>query len=212
MPKIIPAILTDNLETFKTQIKQMEGATDWVQIDVSDGIFVPQKTLAAEEIKTVITNLKYELHLMVTDPTTEIEKWYDLSNVKRIIFHFEAAKIPIAVIKHIEAYGFDAGVAVNPDTGLENLEALAYQADLILFMAVTPGKQGQKFIPETLNKIKEFKNKYPQMPVAVDGGVHQEEIKQLATLGVEYLDVGSEIFANPNPREHLKELQHLIYA
>jgi ribulose-phosphate 3-epimerase len=212
MSKIIPAILTDNLETFKTQIKQMEGATDWVQIDVSDGIFVPQKTLAAEKIKTIITNLKYELHLMVTDPTTEIEKWYDLSNVKRIIFHFEAAKIPIAVIKHIEAHGFDAGVAVNPDTGLENLEALAYQADLILFMAVYPGKQGQKFIPETLNKIKEFKDKYPQVPVAVDGGIHQEEIKQLAALGAEYLDVGSEIFAHSNPREHLKELQHLIYA
>lgn len=190
----------------------MEGATDWVQIDVSDGIFVPQKTLSAEEIKTVSTNLKYELHLMVADPTTEIEKWYNLQNVKRIIFHYEAAKIPLAVIKHIEAYGFDAGVAVNPNTGLENLAALAYQADLILFMAVYPGKQGQKFIPEILNKIKEFKNKYPRMPVAVDGGIHQEEIKQLSTLSVEYLNVGSEIFANPNPREHLKELRHLIYA
>ncbi|MBI5022882.1 MAG: hypothetical protein HZC05_01800 [Candidatus Magasanikbacteria bacterium] len=212
MPKIIPAILTDNLETFKTQIKQMEGATDWVQIDVSDGIFVSQKTLAAEKIKTVITNLKYELHLMVADPTTEIEKWYDLSNVKRIVFHYEAVKIPLAVVKHIEAYGFDAGVAVNPDTGLENLEALAYQADLILFMAVTPGKQGRKFIPDTFNKIKEFKIKHPNVPVAVDGGIHQEEIKQLATLSVEYLDVGSEIFAHSNPREHLKELQHLIYA
>lgn len=211
MSKIIPAILTDNLETFKTQIKQMEGATDWVQIDVSDGIFVSQKTLAAEEIKIVSTNLKYELHLMVADPTTEIEKWYNLPNVQRIIFHYETAKIPIAVIKHIEAYGFNAGVAVNPDTKLENLAALAYQADLILFMAVTPGKQGQKFILETLNKIKEFKTKYPQVPVAVDGGIHQDEIKQLTALGVEYLDVGSEIFAHPNPHEHLKELQKLSF-
>lgn len=211
MSKIIPAILTNNLETFKTQIKQMEGATDWVQIDVCDGLFTPQKSLDAEEIKTIATSLKYELHLMVSDPTSEIEKWYNLSNVKRIIFHYEAAKIPLAVIKHIEAYGFDAGVAVNPDTGLENLEALAYQADLILFMSVAPGKQGQKFILETLNKIKEFKIKHPPVPIAVDGGIHQEEIRQLTALGVEYLDVGSEIFSHTNPREHLKDLRRLSF-
>ena len=200
--------MTDNLEIFRAQIKQMEGATDWVQIDVGDGIFVPQKTLGAEEIKTIITSLKYELHLMVANPSLEIEKWYNLPNVQRIIFHYEAAKIPLAVIKHIEAYGFDAGVAVNPETGLENLAALAYQADLILFMSVIPGQQGQKFIPKTLNKIKEFKTKHPRVPVAVDGGIHEEEIKTLVGAGVEYLDVGSEIFAHANPREHLKELQH----
>ncbi|MEK7509039.1 MAG: hypothetical protein AAB568_04265, partial [Patescibacteria group bacterium] len=94
MLKIIPAILTDNLEVFRSQIKQMEGVTDLVQIDISDGLFTPSKTLGVEAVAGVETNLKYELHLMVKDPARAVEEWYILKNIKSIIFHYEAAKIP----------------------------------------------------------------------------------------------------------------------
>lgn len=210
MSKIIPAILTDNLGIFKNQIQQMEGIADLVQIDVSDGVFVSQKTLTAEEIKIVATPLHYELHLMAAHPSQEIEKWYDLLNLRKIIFHFEAVKIPMAVIEQIHAYGFQAGVAVNPATPLSDLQAIAIEADFITFMSVAPGQQGQKFIFETINKIMEFKKQHPQTPVEADGGLHEEEIKQLAQMGVEYLAVGSEIFRHSQPAMRLRELQNLI--
>ena len=208
--KIIPAILTDNLETFRLQIKQMEGVTDLVQIDISDGLFTPSKTLGAEAVAGVATGLKYELHLMVKDPARAVEEGYVLKNIKSIIFHYEAAKIPTAVIHQIKAYGFEAGLAVNPETPLTDFESYVYQADKILFLSVTPGKQGQDFNESVLGKIKELKSKHPEVPVEIDGGVHEVELKKLKEIGIEEIVVGSEIFTAPDPAARFKELCQLI--
>lgn len=210
MLKIIPAILTDNLEVFRSQIKQMEGVTDLVQIDISDGLFTPSKTLGVEAVAGVETNLKYELHLMVKDPARAVEEWYILKNIKSIIFHYEAAKIPTAVIHQIKAYGFEAGLAVNPETPLADFESYIYQADKILFLSVTPGRQGQVFNESVLEKIKELKSKHLEVPVEIDGGVHEAELKQLKWLGVDEVAIGSEIFAATNPAQKFKELNMLV--
>lgn len=209
MAKIIPAILSDNLEVFTTQVRALAKVTDWVQIDVSDGIFTPRKTLSAEEVKTVAVNLKYELHLIVKDPSRAIEEWYDLPNIRSVVFHIETAKIPAAIIEHIKSYGWEAGVALNPETPIEAVEAVAYEADKIMFLSVTPGAQGQAFIPAIIDKIKSFKIKHPSVPVAVDGGINEARIKELSALGVEELDVGSEILAAPDPAKRFQELSNL---
>lgn len=210
MPQIIPAILTDNIETFEKQLRQVEKFTEIIHLDICDNIFVPQKTISAEDIKNIKTTIQYAIHLMVQDPTSEIERWYDLPNIKRIIFHFETAKIPAAVIHHIEAYGFKAGVAVNPETTLEDIKAVGYQADLTLFLSVNPGQQGQKIIPEVIEKIKIFKVDHPNSPIAIDGGIHEEELKQLTDLKLDHIVMGSEIFSHSSPGEHLRELQKLV--
>jgi ribulose-phosphate 3-epimerase len=208
--KIIPAILTDNLDTFQKQIKQMEDVTDLVQIDISDGQFTPFKSLLADDARQVVTSLKYELHLMVKDPSAAIEEWYNIPNVSSVVFHIEAAKIPAAIIEHIKSYGWTAGVALNPETPIDAVEAAAYQADKILFLSVTPGAQGQTFAPAVLEKIKKFKSTHPQVAVSVDGGLHQAELKQLKELGVEEAVVGSEIFAAQDPSKRFLELEALL--
>ncbi len=209
MAKIIPAILSDNLEVFTKQARSLANATDLAQIDVSDGIFTPRKTLSAEEVKTVAVNLKYELHLMVKDPTRAIEEWYDLPNIRSVVFHIESAKIPTAIIEHIKSYGWQAGVALNPETPIEAVDAAAYGADKVLFLSVTPGAQGQEFQPAVIEKIKAFKLKHPNVPVSVDGGIHEAQIKELSALGVEELVVGSEILSAPDPAKRLQELSNL---
>lgn len=210
MSQIIPAILTGDPKIFERQLRQVEDLTDIVHIDISDGLFVPQKTITADEIRNIKTKTQFAIHLMVQNPSAEIEKWYNFPNIRRIIFHFEAAKIPMAMIEHIEAYGFKAGVAVNPETTLETLGGASYQADLILLMAVHPGQQGRAFIPETWDKIKAFKEKHPQTPLAIDGGIHEAELRQLLLLGVDYIVMGSEIFNHSEPGERLKELQKYV--
>lgn len=210
MTRIIPAILTDNLETFRSQIKQMEGVTDLVQVDISDGLFTPSKTLGAADVAGVVTDLKYELHLMVKYPARAVEEWYILKNIKSIIFHYEAAKIPTAVIHQIKAYGFEAGLAVNPETPLADFESYIYQADKILFLSVTPGKQGQVFNESVLEKIKELKSKHPGVPVSIDGGVREAELKKLKEAGIEEIAVGSEIFAASDPAKRFLELKALL--
>lgn len=210
MTQIVPAILTDNIEIFERQLRQVEKYTNVIHIDISDGIFVPQKTVTAEQVKSIKTNALLAIHLMVQDPTTEIERWYDFPNIKRIIFHFEAAKIPVAIIHHIESYGFQSGVAINPSTPLADIKAIGYQTDMTLFLSVYPGQQGQKFIPEVMEKIRDYKIEHPNAPITIDGGIHLEELKLLKNLNLDYIVMGSEIFNHPNPGEHLQELQKLI--
>lgn len=213
MSQIIPAILTDDPKIFEHQLRQVEGLTDIIHIDISDGIFVPQKTLGVEEIKAVKTDLKFELHLMVQNPAGEIEKCSQIKNVAKIIFHLEATKNPletIAVIKQIKENGWSTGLALNPETLLAEMAGYAYQIDFLLLMSVTPGRQGQKFIPEIIEKIKEVKNKYPELPLEIDGGIHQAELPKLVELEVDYIIMGSEIFSHKDPGGHLKEMQEMI--
>jgi len=209
MAKIIPAILTNNLETFQKQIKLMEGIADMAHIDVCDGVFVPEKTLSAEELAIVNTPLRFSVHLMVQNPTQEVEKWYKLPNISQLIFQLETTKIPAAVIEHIEAYGLKAGLAINPATALEELGGAGFMADMVLFLSVPPGKQGQPFNPEVIEKIRQFKITHPNTPVAIDGGVHLKELEMLKGLGLDYIIMGSEIFTHSDPAGHFQELQKL---
>lgn len=209
MTQIIPAILTDSKEILESQIHQIENFTDTVHLDIGDGIFVPRKTVKAEDIKATKIKTYLSPHLMVQDPLREVERWRDTPNIKDITFHLETAENALDVIQQIKANGWRAGIAINPETLPEEIGQSLSQADFVLFMSVYPGKQGQSFIPKVLEKIKIFKQKYPYTPIGIDGGIHQNELEQLLPLGLEFVIMGSEIFNHPNPGERLKELQKL---
>lgn len=208
--KIIPAILTDNLETFVNQLKLIEGLTDVVHIDIGDGLFVPTKTLEAEVIQTLPTKLKYELHLMVSRPSAEIDRWSQATNISRIIFHFETTPLPPLVIDQIEEGGRQAGLTFNPDTPLSAVEPYFSQVKYIMVMGVTPGRQGQAFVPATVTRVKEIKTRWPELTVTCDGGVHLDQLGPLKSAGADCLVMGSEIFTHPDPRAHLVELNKLL--
>lgn len=209
MAIIIPAILTDNKETLERQLKIIESVSELVQIDICDGEFVPNKTFDPIVLKEVATSVQYDLHLMVKNPGQVIEQLYDISNIRHIMFHIEPVKFPIAEIEHIQGYGHNAWIAINPETATEDIEGYVYQADGVLFLAVHPGKQGQLLLPDVLEKIKQCKIKHPTVRMGIDGGVKKEHIAHLKTLGVDEICVGSAVFAAADPTQAFKELQEL---
>lgn len=202
--QIIPALLTDDFETFRSRLKAVEPYFPLVQIDIADGEFVPVKNFAdPTSISRIKTSVQYELHLMVAHPLAYIEAWKDAPNVRRVIFHVESKDDPREAIERILFYGFDAGIALNTETKTNAIEPHLDRVETVLFLGVRPGRSGAPFIPETIDKIRNFinvtlslsKGNMGQRPkVAVDGGVSHETIPALKAAGAEVFCMSSELF------------------
>lgn len=194
LPLIVPAILTDNLAAFKEQLAKIDKHFSSIQIDVLDGIFLPNKTfLEREELKDINSEAYFELHLMVKDPISEITGWKEIDSVTSVVFHIEADTNPEECIKNIKQHGWKAGLALNPETSIEKIMPYVNMVDEILFMTVHPGQQGAPFLPEVLEKIKEFKKLGHNVICSADGGINKNTIKSVVDAGAEKLYVGGTI-------------------
>jgi len=202
---VVPALLTAKKEELQAMLDLCAKFTDFAQIDIMDGEFVPSKSISADELRLVKAPIGNEAHLMVKDPLAWLEPFKALSP-SRIIFHFEAVSNHERVIREIRRYGFKAGLAVNPQTKLNEFKALVPQVDCLLFMSVNPGFYGAPFIPDVLNKIKEFKNGFSDKAVGIDGGVKKENLQEIIESGVDYVCVGSAILKAPDPGAAYREL------
>lgn len=191
-PKIIPAILVPTFEQFKEQINRLEGIFDLAQIDVMDGEFVPSKSFEEIEKINEIENLPdLELHLMVKYPLAELEKWTNIKNIKKIIFHIESDNDPGQIINFARGKCWQVGIAINPETPIKKIMPYLEKINQILFLTVNPGKQGSPFLPEVGEKIKEFAKLDPRPLIAVDGGINAGNITEIKSWGVEIFCVGS---------------------
>ncbi len=194
IPLIVPAILTDNLAAFKETLAKVDGHFSSVQIDVLDGIFLPNKTfLERDELKDINSEAYFELHLMVKDPIAEIAKWKEIDSVTSVVFHIEADVNAEECIKIIKEHNWKAGIALNPETAIEKIMPYVNMVDEILFMTVHPGRQGAEFIPEVLEKIKEFKKLNLNVICSADGGINKNTIKSVVDAGAEKLYIGGAI-------------------
>ena len=156
--KVNVSILSNTLKPLDI-VKELDKTNaDAIHIDVMDGKFVDNKTWTTSEIikLTKYSNLPLDVHLMVNNPSKYIED-YAMLNTNNITFHYEAVKDVNKVINEIKDYGLKVGIAVNPDTDVKNIYDYLSNIDIVLIMSVYPGKSGQVFINETLNKIKELK-------------------------------------------------------
>lgn len=203
--KVVPAVLTDNPEALKEMLDVAEAFTDFVQIDIMDGLFVPSKSISAEDISQIKTGLKWEAHLMVNNPQSYIDDFVK-AGAHQIIFHYEATGSHIELIDKIHAAGVKAGVAINPDTSTTLLNPLMKKLDSVLFMSVIPGFYGSKFIPGVLDKIIGFRHKYPCVHIAIDGGIKEANILEVAKTGVNSVCVGSAVFCRESPAESYHRL------
>ena len=147
IPLIVPAILTDNFVTFKEQLAKISPHFSSIQIDVIDGIFLPNKTFSErEDLKDINSEAYFELHLMVKDPIAEISKWKEIDSVTSVVFHIEADANVEECIKHIRQNNWKAGIALNPETPIEKIIPYVNLVDEVLFMTVHPGQQGAAFV------------------------------------------------------------------
>jgi ribulose-phosphate 3-epimerase len=209
--RAVPAILTDDVKKLEKLVRQTETFTDYAQLDIMDGRFVPSTSVSCSDIARVKPDITWEAHLMVMNPETCLEDFRQ-AGAKKIVFHFQATPSPEKIISLIREKGMEVGLAINPEVPVSDITSLVSKIDSLLFLAVNPGFYGAKFIPEVLDKIKDFRKAYPDMEIGIDGGIKENNIAEIARTGVNVIYIGSAIFLQPDPAESYRRLSELAQA
>ena len=194
MVQIIPAVLAKTEQDYQNNINKLNQSESlsggWVHIDFADNKFVQNTTIEPSIIQKYPNNFRKEAHLMVNHPKDWIDQLKE-AGFERIIFHLESEDDILLVIEDIKNKGLEAGLAINKETALEKLEPFLDKIDLVLVMSIVPGFQGQPFIPQTLDKVRQIKSNNWSVKVGVDGAVRDTNIKEIVESGVDFVTVGS---------------------
>lgn len=192
--EITPSILVKSRLEFEERVRLVEGHFQHAQLDLCDGIFVPNTTVDGfAEVEGIETELLYGVHLMVSKPENHISRWLTLSNVDEICFHVESTAKHLDIIKSIRDTDIAVGIALNPKTPWKDIESFVDLVDFVQFLTVEPGFNGAPYVPTVVEKIADFHFYYPDKPISVDGGVTPERIEELEKAGVTRAIVGSAI-------------------
>ncbi|MBI2117773.1 ribulose-phosphate 3-epimerase [Candidatus Peregrinibacteria bacterium] len=208
---VTPSILSADRRKLAEEIRSVEHSADWLQIDVMDGIFVPNKAFPIEEVREIRTSLPLDIHLMVADPAAALQDFLALQP-KNITFHAEAVKSidsRRALIEAIHRGGATAGIALDPSTPLSEAENILQEVDLVLVMTVVPGAGGQMFLPETLAKVRTLRARFPTLMIQVDGGINPATAKQCIEAGATNLVAGTSIFGSDDREAAIFELRNV---
>lgn len=210
---VSPSFLSSDFSKLKEEILSINNAK-WLHFDVMDGLFVENKTYDHKLVKEIkeYSNQFFDVHLMIEKPEMHIDK-YVKSGADLITFHYEATSKPEDLIKKIKDKNVKAGISIKPDTPVFLLDQFLNELDLILIMSVEPGKGGQKFIPNSIEKIeylnkKRIENNYNYL-IEVDGGINKETAKTVMLAGCDVIVVGSYIFNSDNRNELIGELENV---
>ena len=214
MTIIAPSILAADFLNLESEIKKLDSARDlWIHLDIMDGHFVPNLTFGPSALNQLssITKHKLDAHLMVTNPEDYIQPLKKVG-VYNFTFHWEAVVHHDRLIHHLRENFNSVGVALNPSTDISVIpQYLLEHIDLILIMSVNPGFGGQSFIKGSVDKIKQlekvrFTNDY-KFQIQVDGGVNDNNAKELIKAGANNLVAGSYIFKSQDYTEQINKLR-----
>ncbi len=215
--KIAPSILSADFWKLGEDIQLIEEAgAHIVHVDVMDGHFVPVITIGPLIVRSMKgkTDLPLDVHLMIENPGRHIQDFID-AGADYLTIHYEASTHLHREIQVIKDAGVKAGVSLNPHTPLSVLEDIIHDLDLILIMSVNPGFGGQRFIPHTLNKLKQLKQilkdrNLEHIEIEVDGGVKLHNISAIAEAGADILVAGSAIYKADNPTATIEEMNKIL--
>lgn len=208
-----PSFLSSDFNKLKEEILSINQAK-WLHFDVMDGKFVDNQTYDYTLVKEVkqYSNQFFDVHLMIENPENYFIN-YISAGADLITFHYEATNDPSNLIKLIKEKGVLAGISIKPDTKVEVLNDLLPSLDLILIMSVEPGKGGQEFISDSLNKIDYLHQKRLDynyhFSIEVDGGINLETAKRVKKAGCDVIVVGSFIFKTSNRNALIEELENV---
>lgn len=198
---LAPSILSADFANLGRDVEQITKAgASYVHIDVMDGQFVPNISFGMPIVKAIrpITDQTFDVHLMIEEPGRYIKEFKE-AGADLICVHQEACTHLNRTIAQIKELGLKAAVALNPATPICTLEHVIEELDMVLIMSVNPGFGGQKFIPNTLQKVKMLREMadqkgLKQLDIQVDGGVTLENAKSILEAGANILVAGSAVF------------------
>lgn len=216
MKKICPSILSADFAILEEEVKDAEKAgADIIHCDIMDGHFVPNISFGSKIVSDVnkITSLPLDVHLMIENSEYFIDEFYK-AGADYISVHYENNFHLNRLINRIKSLGIKAGVVLNPATPVSMLTDIIQYADFILIMSVNPGFGGQKFISNSLNKIRELKklitsNNYDCL-IEVDGGVDTENIKEISDAGADMFVCGSSVFNSADRSETIRKMKESV--
>ena len=212
---IAPSILSADFANLQRDIEMINNSeADWFHVDVMDGVFVPNISFGFPIIAAAkkYATKPFDVHLMIVEPDRYIAEFAN-AGADIITVHYEACTHLHRTIQLIKSVGCKAGVALNPHTPVSLLKDVLQDLDLVLIMSVNPGFGGQKFIPQTLNKVAELKQMAllynSELVIEVDGGVGLQNIGALIIAGANAFVAGNAVFAASDPTQMIAELKNV---
>ncbi len=197
---IAPSILSADFTKLGSEIKETEeNGAAYLHFDVMDGMFVPNISFGIPVMKSIrkATRQMMDAHLMVQDPIRYVEAFRD-AGADLITVHYEACPDVRKTLVKIKDMGIKAGLSINPDTPVEAVREYLEIVDMILIMSVYPGAGGQKFIRESLDRIRDVRRMIQEtdreIDLQVDGGVTLDNIEEIMDAGANIFVAGSAVF------------------
>lgn len=208
--QISPSILSADFANLEAECARVEGAADWLHVDVMDNHFVPNLTLGLPVVEALLRRVStpVDCHLMITDP----DRWapaYAEAGAGSVTFHVEAATAPVRLARALRSAGARAGVGLRPATPIHAVADLVDEVDMILIMSVEPGFGGQSFLERSVARIRQARQLIGDADIwlQVDGGVSPETIERCSAAGADVFVAGSAVYASADPAQVCRSLR-----
>ena len=214
---VAPSILAADFAHLAAEARAVEGAADWLHVDVMDNHFVPNLTIGLPVVQSLrsTTTLPFDCHLMIENP----DRWalgYAEAGAYNVTFHIEAVEDPIRLAKDLRAAGSRAGLAIDRDTPVEPYLELFPHFDTVLIMTIKAGFGGQSFLPEMLDKVRRARQHVTagqmEIRIEVDGGIAEDTIEAAAEAGADAFVAGTAVYGADDPAEAVRKLRRLAEA
>ena len=213
MPIIAPSLLAANFLRLEDECKMLdESEADWFHLDIMDGRFVPNISFGQMIVEFVrkTTKKTCDVHLMIVEPGEYAESFKN-AGANNLSVHIEACPNLHRNIQQIRSLGMKAGVAINPHTPVTDLADIIQDIDIVCMMSVNPGYGGQKFIPYTIDKIKQLRKMIDErglkIHIEIDGGVTLENAPSIIAAGADVLVAGNSVFKSADPKATIRALK-----
>ena len=212
---LAPSILAADFRNLGQEMKKTEeNGAQYLHFDVMDGMFVPSISFGMPVLASIhdVTDQVMDAHLMVQDPIRYIEA-FQKAGADMITVHLEACEDVYAALGKIRESGLKAGLSICPETEADAVRPYLKDVDMILVMCVHPGFGGQKFIPESLDKIRKIREMIQEegltVDIQVDGGIYLSNVREVLDAGANVIVAGSAVF-NGDPGENTKNFMEIL--
>ena len=215
IPKVSPSVLSADFGNLNKEIQLINKSSAYsIHVDVMDGVFVPNISFGQPIVKalSLISNKPLDVHLMIVDPIKFIDEFV-FDNTLNITIHYESTNKIEETLNYIKSKNIKSGLAIKPNTEINEIESYIQKVDILCLMSVNPGFSGQNFIENTYTKLKQLrkliKKKKLSTLIQIDGGVNNTNAKKLFKLGADILVSGNYIFKSANPNKVIEYLNNL---